>query len=183
MYSMHYLQLRSWGFFLFSLCPKFGTTVQPFCLTDWCNFIYKQCFEFFSLSVYDFFNKSTFYFQLLSYFSHILYQSGLINDKFRWTAKVLKFDKKTSSQFSHTATLFWTICANSEKRNVEATAMQANLHMSKFMSNGIGSTDSVVFDDGATSSGITHCSQLCQSYKINQVHKTGVCYSKGVLVS
>lgn len=49
--------------------------------------------------------------------------------------------------------------------------MQANLHMSKFMSNGIGSTDSVVFDDGATSSGITHCSQLCQSYKINQVHK------------
>lgn len=61
--------------------------------------------------------------------------------------------------------------------------MQANLHMSKFMSNGIGSTDSVVFDDGATSSGITHCSQLCQSYKINQVHKTGMCYSKGVLLS
>lgn len=178
--------------FLFTLCPQFSTTVQPFCLTDWCNFIYKQCFEFFLLSVYDFFNKSTFYFQLLSYsvihsfcgiFSHILYQSGLINDKFRWTAKVLKFDKKTSSQFSHTATLFWTICANSEKRNVEGTAMQANLHMSKFMSNGIGSTDSVVFNDGATSSGITHCSQLCQSYKINQVHKTGVCYSKGVLVS
>lgn len=61
--------------------------------------------------------------------------------------------------------------------------MQANLHMSKFMSNGIGSTDSVVFDDGATSSGITHCSQLCQSYKINQVHKAGMCYRKGVLVS
>lgn len=53
--------------FLFSLCPQFSTTVQPFCLTDWCNFIYKQCFEVFLLSVYDFFNKSTFYFQLLSY--------------------------------------------------------------------------------------------------------------------
>lgn len=121
--------------------------------------------------------------QFCGIFSHILYQSGLINDKFRWTAKVSKFGKKTSSQFSHTATLSWTICTNSKKRNVEATAMQANLHMSKFMSNGIGSTDSVVFDDGATSSGITHCSQLCQSYKINQVHKIGVCYSKGVLVS
>lgn len=150
-------------------------------------------FWFFLLSVYDFFNKSTYYFQLLSYsvihsfveFSviYILYQSGLINVKFRWTAKVLKFGKKTSSQFSHTAILFLTICANSENSNVEETAMQANLHMSKFMSNGIGSTDSVVFNDGATSSGITHCSQLCQSYKINQVHKTGMCYRKGVLVS
>lgn len=121
--------------------------------------------------------------QFCGIFSYILYQSGLINDKFRWTAKVLKFGKKTSSQFSHTAILFLTICANSENSNVEETAMQANLHMSKFMSNGIGSTDSVVFDDGATSSGITHCSQLCQSYKINQVHKTGMCYRKGVLVS
>lgn len=104
--------------------------------------------------------------QFCGIFSYILYQSGLINDKFRWTAKVLKFGKKKSSQFSHTAILFLTICANSENSNVEETAMQANLHMSKFMSNGIGSTDSVVFNDGATSSGITHCSQLCQSYKI-----------------
>lgn len=93
MYSMHYLQDPVFCFFLFSLCPQFSTTVQPFCLTDWCNFIYKQCFEFFLLSVYDFFNKSTFYYQLLSYsvihsfveFSviYILYQSGLINVKFR----------------------------------------------------------------------------------------------------
>lgn len=33
--------------FLFSLCPQFSTTVQPFWMTDWCNFIYKQCFGFF----------------------------------------------------------------------------------------------------------------------------------------
>lgn len=155
-------------------------------MTDWCNFICKQCVGFFLSSVYDFFNNTSFLFshtQFCGIFSYILYQSGLINDKFRWTAKVLKFGKKTSSQFSHTAILFLTIYANSENSNVEETAMQANLHMSKFMSNCIGSTDSVVFNDGATSSGITHCSQLCQSYKINQVHKTGMCYRKGVLVS
>lgn len=159
-------------------------------MTDWCNFIYKQCFGFFYYLYMIFSTKAhiIFNFFLIQSYTVLwnfqsLYQSGLINDKFRWTAKVLKFGKKTSSQFSHTAILFLTICANSENSNVEATAMQANLHMSKFMSNGIGSTDSVVFNDGATSSGITHCSQLCQSYKINQVHKTGVCYIKGVLVS
>lgn len=54
--------------------------------------------------------------QFCGIFSYILYQSGLINDKFRWTAKVLKFCKKTSSQFSHMATLFRTICANSKER-------------------------------------------------------------------
>lgn len=188
MYSMHYLQDP--GFFFF--CPQFSTTVQPFCLTDWCNFICKRCIGFFLIICIWFFQQKHILFstsflfshtQFCGIFSYILYQSGLINDKFRWTAKVLKFGKKTSSQFSHTAILFLTICANSENSNVEATAMQANLHMSKFMSNGIGSTDSIVFDDGATSSGITHCSQLCQSYKINQVHKTGMCYRKGVLVS
>lgn len=191
MYSMHYLQLRSWGFFCSLSVHNLAQLCSPSVWLIGVILFINNVLVFFIICIWFFQQKhilfsTSFLFshtQFCGIFSHILYQSGLINDKFRWTAKVLKFGKKTSSQFSHTAILFLTICANSENSNVEETAMQANLHMSKFMSNGIGSTDSVVFNDGATSSGITHCSQLCQSYKINQVHKTGMCYRKGVLVS
>lgn len=45
--------------------------------------------------------------------------------------------------------------------------MQVNLYMFKFMSNGIGSIDFVVFDDGVIFFGIIYCFQFCQFYKIN----------------
>lgn len=66
MYSMHYLHLRSWGFFCSLSVHNLAQLCSP---SEWLIgvILFINNVLVFLLSVYDFFNKSTYYFQLLSY--------------------------------------------------------------------------------------------------------------------
>lgn len=61
----------------------------------------------------------------------------------------------------------YSVCCNPIGKTTKIKMdKKLNLHMSKFMCDCESSTNSIVFNDGAASTRVTHCPQFCQSCKI-----------------